>query len=166
MILEFVSGSGSRRQYFKQGFHDFLSEELQSYGIKCWLKCKCNYISKIEKKKHHFWRGSYFCLDKRCKNNFVAKIYFEDSSHNIGIKSYDKFTFCINSESKINMKIVMFQGNFNHDQKIIKPIVCSGKKRNDQAREILMKSVSIVQNQNFLNNLIHLNINGKKTKKS
>jgi hypothetical protein len=118
-------------------------------------------MSILTKKKHHFWRGKYCCLDKNCKNIFVAKIFFEDIKQTIGLNNIENLTFSINLDTKINVNIKIVQGNYNHIDRIIKPVVCSGLKRIKQAREILLKSVSIVQNENVLNNILNLGNNGK-----
>ncbi len=126
------------------------------------MKCKFNYFSKIQKQNHHFWRGRYICLDKNCTNIFIVKIYFEENCKDIGIHPNDKFTFYQRSDTKIKFHCKLIFGEFIHKQKVVKNIVCSGLKRTKQAREILLKSVSLVQNENVLYNLINLGVNGKK----
>lgn len=118
-------------------FSNFLSEKLQNYGIKCWLKCNYNWLKKKSSQKttSPFWKGIFSCVN--CKKRFFATIHkeLEDSKQNKDVIIF-----------------VNFEDISKHDDKIKPRIRCKGDKRLELAKELMYESTSNVISKNILGN--------------
>jgi hypothetical protein len=86
----------------------------------------------------------------------------ETDNQNFSINLEDEFLFSLNSNIKIKLSVnIKSDLDIKHDKKIVPPVRCFGTNRTKQAREILLKSISIVQTENYLMNLININPHGK-----
>jgi hypothetical protein len=68
--------TNSTKKYFKNKFSDYLSDKLRKFDVKCKLKSKTNHIKKdLSRKVSSPWfKGSFICVNKLCKNLYICTI--------------------------------------------------------------------------------------------
>jgi hypothetical protein len=130
--------NNSERGRFKKEFSDFLSEKLQLAGVNCWIRCNFNWFKKnlSQKSSSPFWSGNYTCVDPNCRNIFKCEI--------------------INPiQDKCVIIFVQMVKKSNHKSKITNKVVCSGKKREKQALDLMMQSSLNCKTENLIQNALH-----------
>jgi hypothetical protein len=140
------------RQYqlrfrFDTKFDNFLSERLQQYGIKCWLRSKSNWFKKQSSQKISapYWRGLFSCSESKCTNTFKAYIKNE-------LKKNSSIIFSRKINQAENCIYVCLDKASNNHDLIIPKVRCSGKERSEQELEILAKGVTNVVIDNSIHN--------------
>jgi hypothetical protein len=123
-----------------------LSRSLRLEGVNCCLKRNYNYITSARYiTPKCYWKGLYTCTELDCDLEY--RTYIKDEP---------------NGSDNINIK-VLIHGDCKHEV-IDMPMTLSGKKRFEQAKELLIKGVSNTRANNILFNRDCNAVKGRKLK--
>ena len=135
-----IRNTSSNRKSFNSHFDKLLSKELQSQGIKCWLRDVNNYFRSCRnpKRKTYLWSGKYVCVDKKCLNKFTA--FIKNSNLDEELKDMNEVTIHVICPVS------------SHIEKVKPKIRCSGNDRDYQKLLLCSNGLTNSQNENVLQN--------------